>query len=88
TMGILYLAKEKGSNNLKSALLSSGMTPLSALAMMVFVLLYLPCLATIAAIKQETASFKWAIFSITYNTSIAWIVAFCLYHGGKIMGLS
>ncbi len=88
TMGILYLAKEEGSNNLKNALISSNMTPLSALAMMVFVLLYLPCLATVAAIRQETASFKWTIFSITYNTSLAWVVAFCLYHGGKIMGFS
>ncbi|MCD4755141.1 MAG: hypothetical protein K8R75_04985 [Deltaproteobacteria bacterium] len=64
------------------------MTPLSALAMMVFVLLYLPCLATVATIKQETGSFKWTLFSITYSTSLAWVAAFCVYQGGKIIGFS
>ncbi len=89
TMGVLYAAEdEKGSEALKNALLSSGMTPLSALSMMVFVLLYLPCLATVAAIKRETGSFKWMFFSIAYNTSIAWFAAFCVYQGGKILGFS
>ena len=87
TMGILYLAGDEGSDTLKNALLSSDMTPLSALAMMVFVLLYLPCLATVAAIKQETGSYKWTLFSITYSTSLAWVAAFCVYQGGKIIGL-
>ncbi|PXF56335.1 MAG: ferrous iron transport protein B [Deltaproteobacteria bacterium] len=88
TMGILYLAGDEGSDTLKDALLSSDMTPLSALAMMVFVLLYLPCLATVATIKQETGSFKWTLFSITYCTSLAWVAAFCVYQGGKIIGFS
>lgn len=86
TMGILYLAGDEGSDTLKKALLSSDMTPLSALAMMVFVLLYLPCIATVAAIKQETGSFKWTLFSITYSTLLAWVAAFCVYQGGKIIG--
>ncbi len=88
TMGILYLAGDEGSDTLKNALLSSDMTPLSALAIMVFVLLYLPCLATVATIKQETGSFKWTLFSITYSTSLAWVAAFCVYQGGKIIGFS
>jgi ferrous iron transport protein B len=88
TMGILYLAGDEGSDTLKNALLSSDMTPLSALAMMVFVLLYLPCLATVATIKQETGSYKWTLFSITYSTSLAWVAAFCVYQGGKIIGFS
>ncbi|MBW1671256.1 MAG: ferrous iron transport protein B, partial [Deltaproteobacteria bacterium] len=87
TMGILYLAEGEGSNTLKNALLSSDMTPLSALAMMVFVLLYLPCIATVATIKQETGSFKWTLFSVTYSTLLAWVAAFCVYQGGKILGL-
>jgi ferrous iron transport protein B len=86
TMGILYAADETDdSAALKNALLSSGMTPLGALAMMVFVLLYMPCLATVAAIRRETGSFKWMIFSIVYSTSLAWIVAFCIYQGGTIL---
>ncbi|MDY6791230.1 MAG: ferrous iron transport protein B [Thermodesulfobacteriota bacterium] len=85
TMAVLHAADEE-SDALKEALLSSGMTPLSALSMMIFVLLYLPCLATVAAIKRETGSFKWMFFSITYNTSIAWFAAFFVYQGGKLLG--
>ena len=89
TMGILYVAdEEEDSEALKSALLSSGLTPISALAMMVFVLLYLPCLATIATIRRETGSFKWMIFSVAYSTLLAWVVAFCVYQGGKLVGFS
>jgi len=86
TMGVLYAADEtEDSAALKNALLSSGMTSFGALAMMVFVLLYMPCLATVAAIRRETGSFKWMIFSVVYSTSLAWIVAFCIYQGGTIL---
>jgi ferrous iron transport protein B len=88
TMGILYAADEKkDSEALKNALLSSGMTPIAALAMMVFVLLYMPCLATLAAIRRETASLKWMIFSISYSTLLAWGMAFLVYQGGKMIGV-
>jgi ferrous iron transport protein B len=87
TMGILYAADgNKDSEALKNALLSSDMTPLGALSMMVFVLLYMPCLATLAAIRRETASWKWMIFSISYSTILAWTSAFIVYQGGKIIG--
>ncbi len=88
TMGILYAADEReDSEALKHALLSSGMTPIGALAMMVFVLLYMPCLATLAAIRRETASLKWMIFSISYSTLLAWGMAFLVYQGGKLIGV-
>ena len=88
TMGILYAADEReDSEALKHALLSSGMTPIGALAMMVFVLLYMPCLATLAAIRRETASLKWMIFSISYSTLLAWGMAFLVYQGGKMIGV-
>ncbi|NNK84452.1 MAG: ferrous iron transport protein B, partial [Desulfobacterales bacterium] len=74
TMAVLHAAKEE-SDALKTNLLKSAMTPLSALSMMAFVLLYLPCLATVAAIRRETGSLKWMFFSIVYNTSVAWFVA-------------
>jgi ferrous iron transport protein B len=87
TLGVLYSVEEETeSEALKKALLSSGMTPLSALSMMIFVLLYLPCLATIAVIRRET-SLKWMTISIVYSTSIAWIMAFFAYQGGKLIGL-
>ena len=89
TMGVLYaIDREQDSEALKNALLSSNMTPLSALAMMTFVLLYLPCLATVATIKRETNSLKWTIFSIAYSTLIAWTAAFCIYQGGRLLGFS
>ena len=88
TMGILYAADEReDSEALKNALLSSGMTPIAALAMMVFVLLYMPCIATLAAIRRETASLKWMIFSISYSTLLAWGMAFLVYQGGTMIGV-
>ncbi len=88
-MGVLHAAgDEEGSEALEKALLTSGMTPLSALTMMVFVLLYLPCLATTGAIKRETGSYKWMFFSIGYSTSVAWLMAFGVYQGGRLVGYS
>ena len=75
-----------GAEALRNALKTSGMTPLSALSMMVFVLLYLPCLASIAAIRRETGSYKWMSFSIAYSTTVAWIMSFIVYQGGKLLG--
>jgi ferrous iron transport protein B len=87
TMGVLYGvdSEAEGESGLESALKKSGMTPLSAFAMMVFVLLYLPCIATIAAIKQESGSMKWTIFSIFYTTSVAWIFSFAVFQLGSIL---
>jgi ferrous iron transport protein B len=91
TLGVLHAVEnEKNTDQseaFKKALVSSGMTPLSALSMMVFVLLYMPCLATTAAIRRETGSRKWMLFSIAYSTGIAWLMSFCVYQGGKLLGL-
>lgn len=51
----------------------------NALAFLVFVLLYFPCLASLVAIKQEAGGWKWAAFSFVYNTVVAWIIAFIVY---------
>ncbi|MGB8424740.1 MAG: ferrous iron transport protein B [Desulfobacterales bacterium] len=89
TLGVLYAVDEnKNLTALQTALKNSGMTPLSALSMMIFVLLYLPCLATVAAIRRETGSIKWMLFSIFYSTSIAWLAALCVYQGGRLLGYS
>ena len=87
TMGVLYSADNDEPEALKKAIKASGMTPLSALSMMIFVLLYIPCLATIAAIKRETASIRWTLFSISYSTALAWFTAFLVYQGGRLLGL-
>ena len=79
TLGVLYSNEDE--TTLSNTLLASGdFTPRSALAFLVFVLLYFPCIASIAAIAKETGSRKWAAFSIIYNTCIAWIAAFAVYH--------
>jgi ferrous iron transport protein B len=88
TLGVLYaVTDDQQANALQSALQAAGMTPLSALAMMVFVLLYLPCLATVAAIRRETGSIGWMFFSIGYTTSVAWLMAFLVYQSGRLAGL-
>ncbi|MEA3415659.1 MAG: ferrous iron transport protein B [Thermodesulfobacteriota bacterium] len=87
SMGILYAVEEE-SDALHGALVKSNMTPLAAFSMMLFVLLYLPCIATMATIWRETGAFKWMTFSILYSTSLAWVVCFCVYQGGKIIGIN
>ncbi|MCK4749872.1 MAG: ferrous iron transport protein B [Bacteroidales bacterium] len=91
TMGVLYQAgadEDEKSEALKRALKRSGMTPLAGYAMMAFVLIYVPCVATVAVIRRETNSWKWTLFSITYSTCLAWLVAFIIYQGGKLIGLA
>jgi len=89
TMGVLYAVDEEAEpGTLENALASSNLTPLTAFTMMVFVLLYLPCLSTVAAIRRETGSVKWMTFSIVYTTSVAWVVSFVVYQGGKLLGLA
>ena len=87
TLGVLHSVGDQNSEALQKSLRRSGMSPAGALAMMVFVLLYLPCLATVGAIARETGSAGWMWFSIAYNTTIAWIVAFLVYQAGKFIGL-
>ena len=91
TMGVLYAAgadEHEKTEALKLSLKKSAMTPLSAYAMMAFVLIYVPCLATVAVIRRETNSWKWTLFSITYSSTLAWLVAFLIYQGGKVVGLA
>ena len=63
---------------------ADGITPLSAYAFLLFVLLYFPCVAVIAAIKSETGSWKWALFSAFYTTLLAWIVSAAFYQVGLL----
>jgi ferrous iron transport protein B len=70
----LAIVYSVGGVALETALISS-ITPLIAIALMIFVLLYVPCLATVGAIKRETGSLKWTGFSIVYQLILAYIVA-------------
>jgi ferrous iron transport protein B len=62
-------------------------SPLVAYSLMVFILLYVPCLASLAMIKRETNSWKLMSFSAVYTTAIGWILAFVVYQGGLLLGL-
>ena len=63
---------------------SGDFTPRSAAAFLVFILLFFPCIATIATIATETGSRWWALFSIAYNTAVAWIAGYIVYLIGGI----
>ncbi|MGL4369383.1 MAG: ferrous iron transport protein B, partial [Spirochaetota bacterium] len=59
-------------------------TPLVALSFMVFILIYFPCIATIVAMKKETGSLKWSVFSMLYSTGMAWMLSFVIYQIGSL----
>jgi len=83
TLGILYTNEGDVENvNLSDRI---PITPLVALAYMLFVLIYFPCIATFATIKQESGSWKWAIFAAGYTTGLAWLVAFTVFQIGSII---
>lgn len=68
-----------------SRALREHFTPLSAAALLVFVLLYVPCVATLGAIKHEFGA-SWAVTSAVYQTGVAWLVAVLVYQGGLLLG--
>lgn len=83
TLGVLYTNEGDVENvNLSNRI---PITPLVALAYMLFVLIYFPCIATFAAIKQESGSWKWAIFTAGYTTGLAWLIAFSVFQIGSLI---
>lgn len=81
TMGVLYGAEEDDEAALPEKLsASSDFTKGSALAFMIFILLYVPCIATVVAIGKESGSWWWAVVSVVYSTSLAWLLGFITYN--------
>lgn len=88
TLGVLYTDNEaiddqSLGSRLKEVNFSTGkpdFTPAAALSFMIFILLYCPCIATITAIIRETGNWRYGLFSIFYNTAIAWLVALLTYN--------
>ena len=74
-----------GEDTVLSLVLRQKFTTLSAVAFLVFVLLYVPCVATLGAIKHEFG-LSWAITSAIYQTAVAWLVALLVYQGGRLLG--
>ena len=92
TLGVMYADDEPiaenqesiGETRLQKALLKS-VTPAGALAYMVFILLYFPCIATFVAIRNESRSWKWALVTATYTIVLAWIAAFITFNIASLL---
>lgn len=69
---------------LREKMEADGMTPLTAYSYLLFILLYFPCLATVAAIKGETGSWRWAVFLAVYTTGVAWVVSAAFYQVARL----
>jgi ferrous iron transport protein B len=82
TIGVLYNGEneEDSAQNLHLRLVKSGdFSKASVLALLVFTLLYFPCIATLATIASEYGK-RWAVVSALYSTAVAWVLAFIVYH--------
>ena len=82
TFGVLLGATEGGLAEVVGAELA--WTPLVAYAFMAFVLLYIPCIATVAVIRRETHSWRWTSFAVVYTIALAWVVATVIYQVGSL----
>jgi ferrous iron transport protein B len=100
TMGVLYGVdhKEAGSPKqtlpsiLKNARYTEGphigkpiFTPLAGISYLLFILIYLPCVAVIITVSRESGSWKWALFLVFYTTALAWILSFSVYQLGSLI---
>lgn len=99
TMGVLYQADGDPDNiseglvyKIRSATYAAGdksgeaiFTPVTSFAFLMFILLYFPCVAVVAAVKKESGRWKWALFMVSYTTAIAWIVAFMVNQVGSLL---
>ncbi|MBP8012034.1 MAG: ferrous iron transport protein B [Parabacteroides sp.] len=92
TLSVLYTGDSEDSQSLPERLQADKdkegnpvFTPLVALSMMLFVLIYFPCVATVIAIVNESKSWKWGAFVIAYTCTLAWVVSFTVYQLGSIL---
>jgi ferrous iron transport protein B len=85
TMNIIYHAPDSAG---LEGQIASVFTPLSSISFMAFILLYIPCLATVGVIKKETASWKWTFFSMGYSLVLAYAVSLVIFQGGRLLGWS
>ncbi|HSM46757.1 MAG TPA: ferrous iron transport protein B, partial [Draconibacterium sp.] len=97
TMGVLYQTNDDETTiNLQQKLRNEKyetgknkgqpvFTTPTALAFLIFILIYFPCIGVVVAIKNESESWKWALFAVFYTTSLAWIAAFFVYNIGNLL---
>lgn len=87
TLGVLCGSPGSSGTETIQGNIRAHFTPLTSYVFMVISLIYIPCVATIAAIRRETNSWKWTAFAIGYSLVLAYIVAFAVYKFGMIAGL-
>jgi ferrous iron transport protein B len=97
TLGIVYAVgsdADEGSEPLRAALHDAkdeggerSYTPLVGLSLMIFFALACQCMSTLAVVRRETRSLRWPLFLFGYMTVLAWITSFCVYQGGRLLGL-
>lgn len=95
TLGVIFQAdKDSGNESLVEKIQTQKdengnivFTPLIAFSFMLFVLTYFPCIGVVAAIRRESGSWKWAVFTIFYTTGIAWLLSFTVFQIGKLFAL-
>jgi ferrous iron transport protein B len=97
TMGTLYSLESDGSIEMEGEAFQtgfgqrvkeqSGFTPLTAYVLMLFILVYIPCLSTVAVVYRETNGWRWPLFLIGYTLILAWSLSFLVYQGGLFLGL-
>lgn len=92
TLGVLYTGTDTDEARLSAKLSTPNpqtgeapFTPLKAIAFMIFVLLYFPCIATVAAIYRETGSWKYPAFTVVYNTGVAYLLSLLVYQIGSLL---
>ena len=99
TLGVLYQSTDDVEDNqllisrLQNQVYESGpkkgdhvFTPLVALSFMLFILIYFPCIAVVAAIKNESGDWKWSLFLTIYTTALAYLVSFITFQVGSLLG--
>lgn len=97
TMGVLYQTDGSGGitgliEKLRSQVYSSGprqgepvYSQLVAFSFMIFILIYFPCVAVVAAIRKESGKWRWPAFVATYTTALAWLASFMVYQAGRLL---
>jgi ferrous iron transport protein B len=102
TLGVLYQADvndKNMKNNLQQKLKeqkyqagvlkgSNVFTPLTVICFLLFILIYFPCIAVMAAIRRETGTWKWSLFVLVYTTGLGWLLAFLTYQAGLLTGFN
>jgi ferrous iron transport protein B len=95
TMAIIYRVDEEESDSLVAAFRESRredgralFTPLTCVSVLIFFVFALQCVSTVAVVRRETQTWRWPIFQFAYMFAFAWVLAFIVYQGGRLLGFA